>query len=458
MKKSTKYMITTAAATVMLLGCAGVSYAAGSNASNKTGWEEITVEEDRQQVKKWVYYQDGKMVKSDWVCSPASGLWYYMNSDGYMITDCWGDERKSDGYWFDANGVMATGWRLIDLDKDEEESYYGPGSSSSEDEKGYFYFNSSGKVCDGWLNLNGTYYYLNDGYVDGYEDYQMVYGQVEIDDKEYYFGESTDGSMKKGIVKITEKQESNFPGASSTESYQLYDDKGAKVTEGWGKYNGEWYYVNDKGELVTDGFLYLDSDDDMVDSAENAKNVYYMDEKGVMMKGGWLELGEEKEVSPGEIRGKSYYYFKSSGVMQTGWLRDGKTYYYLSETETDGYSVGEMVTGLWEINGKSYFFAKDGKMSSSSWESVEDDTGEERTIYLDANGALLKADKGDGYALYTISKKYYFFDEDGYLADEKGTVFVQSGSKWVIKSELELADDEVYYKLKSKGVAEKKRR
>ena len=295
MKRKVKYILTTVAAFVMMIGSLNVTHAVNVNTA-KTGWEEVTVNRE----KEWVYWKNGKMVKSDWVCSPASGLWYYMDEDGYMLSNCWGHDKNSEGYWFDASGVMATGWRLIDLEDEDEDYSYGPGSAANKDNKGYFYFNSSGMVYEGWLNLNGTYYFMNDGYVDGFEDYQMVYGIAEIDGDEYYFGEAADGSMKKGKVKVITEKDINTPGGSTTECYYLYQDNGVRVTEGWGKYDGTWYYISEKGEIATERFLYLNDDDEEVDE-KDAEAIYYMDKEG-KMKTGWLELGEEKEIRPGEIK------------------------------------------------------------------------------------------------------------------------------------------------------------
>lgn len=459
MKKRTKYLVTAAAAMAMLLGCASVSYASGTTTTRKTGWEEITV--DRE--KEWVYYKDGKMVKSDWVCSPASGIWYYMDSNGYMITDCWGSDRNSEGYWFDASGAMATGWRTIALEDDEDAGRYGPGSSS-QDEKGYFYFNSSGMVCEGWLNLNGTYYYLNDGYVDGFADYQMVYGLAEIDGEEYYFGEASDGSMKRGKVKVTTEENSNTPSSSSTDHYYLFQDNGIRVTDGWGRYNGTWYYLDDEGEIVTEGFLYLDKSDDMVDEDE-ADYVYYMDKNGVM-KTGWLEIGEEKEVRPGEVKAKSYYYFKSSGPMWTGWLNEGGTYYYLREEAENGYSKGELVTGLYTVDKDTYYFDKNGSMAASAWREVEDDHGEKHSIYLGTKGAMVRGTAPGSLAFQTVKGKTYFFDTDGYCIDTKNAIVVKKDDKYELYSrgngtEAELKADSsyaagtVYYVISSNGSAKK---
>lgn len=44
---------------------------------------------------------DGSYLISTWYQSPASGLWYYMGADGYMLTNT----ITPDGYAVNADGV-----------------------------------------------------------------------------------------------------------------------------------------------------------------------------------------------------------------------------------------------------------------------------------------------------------------------------------------------------------------
>lgn len=49
----------------------------------------------------WVQSTDGTYLINQWYRSPASGLWYYMGADGYMLTNT----VTPDGYTFNAEGV-----------------------------------------------------------------------------------------------------------------------------------------------------------------------------------------------------------------------------------------------------------------------------------------------------------------------------------------------------------------
>lgn len=58
-------------------------------ASNDKGW--------------WIQYNDGSYLTNAWYQSPASGLWYYMGADGYMLTNT----TTPDGYCVNVDGVWA---------------------------------------------------------------------------------------------------------------------------------------------------------------------------------------------------------------------------------------------------------------------------------------------------------------------------------------------------------------
>ena len=49
----------------------------------------------------WIEYADGSYLKDAWYQSPASGLWYYMGADGYMLTNA----TTPDGYTVNGDGV-----------------------------------------------------------------------------------------------------------------------------------------------------------------------------------------------------------------------------------------------------------------------------------------------------------------------------------------------------------------
>ena len=49
----------------------------------------------------WVERSDGSYLVNEWFQSSASGLWYYMGADGYMLTNT----TTPDGYFVNSDGV-----------------------------------------------------------------------------------------------------------------------------------------------------------------------------------------------------------------------------------------------------------------------------------------------------------------------------------------------------------------
>ena len=102
----------------------------------------------------WNYLNDDGTKRVGWVQSLSSKLWYYMNSDGVMVSNCWIKDNNK-WYHFNESGAMQTGWTYIDKD--------------------WYYLEQSGAMKTGWINDKGTWYYLcesgamlHNTFVDGY--------------------------------------------------------------------------------------------------------------------------------------------------------------------------------------------------------------------------------------------------------------------------------------------------
>ena len=124
-----------------------------------------------KQSGKWRYRENGKDVVG-W--KKVQGIWYYLDSDGYMATGWLLDKNK--WYYLKSNGEMAVGWL-----KDKEKWYY---------------LKSSGAMAVGWVKDKGEWYYLN---ADG----SMQLNWKEIDGRWYWFDAS--GKAAKGFQTINGK-------------------------------------------------------------------------------------------------------------------------------------------------------------------------------------------------------------------------------------------------------------
>ncbi len=86
MKRQLKTVVAFAAAAAMAMASVVTASAADWRQDTK-GW--------------WVENEDGSYLTNQWYQSPASGLWYYMGADGYILTNT----TTPDGYVVNADGV-----------------------------------------------------------------------------------------------------------------------------------------------------------------------------------------------------------------------------------------------------------------------------------------------------------------------------------------------------------------
>ncbi len=92
MKRQLKTVVAFAAATAMTMASV-ITASAATWKQDSIGW--------------WVENEDGSYLKNQWYQSPESGLWYYMGTDGYMLTNT----TTPDGYLVNADGV----WNQTDV-------------------------------------------------------------------------------------------------------------------------------------------------------------------------------------------------------------------------------------------------------------------------------------------------------------------------------------------------------
>lgn len=94
----------------------------------------------------WYYYDNGTIVKSEWQ-KDSHGKWFYLGSDGKMVTSKW-VKWKDEWYYLKDSGEMATNeWQ--------------------KDSKGWCYLGSDGKMLKGkWVRWKNNMYYLDgDGHM-----------------------------------------------------------------------------------------------------------------------------------------------------------------------------------------------------------------------------------------------------------------------------------------------------
>ena len=165
-----------------------------------------------------------------------------------------------------------------------------------------------------------------------------------------------------------------------TESGVTFKPQDGKIiTNQWINFKGKIYYLDSKGQRVTEWVLY------------RGKR-YYLTKYGVL-RFGWI--------------GKRYM-LKSTGAMAKGWQQiDGETYYFNSK--------GNRVTGWKKIKGSYYYFDPNGILQKNCWIRTSG-----HTYRLDTNGKRLISQ------WIRVKNKKYYLNEKGYRVT--GDVLIKG--KW----------------------------
>ena len=303
------------------------------------------------------YYIDNTFLVGE---KKIDGYWYYFNSDGIMATGWTVQDGKPDKqYYYDADGKVHYGW----LTQDDKTYYFHPvtGVMLKQCERKidnvYYYFNADGVMATGWTVQDGKpdkqYYYDADG--------KIHYGWLTVDGKTYYFHPVTGIMQKQCERKIDNKY--YYFNADGTMAIgwtvqegrpdkRYYYDVDGSMCYGEKKIDGHWYYFHPVTGVMMTGWV------------KHHNHMYYYNADGSMY------YGEKK------FNGHWYYFRDVTGIMATGWAKHhGHTYFYnddgtmyYGEKKINGCwyyfrdVTGIMATGWTVHHSKQYYYAEDGKM------------------------------------------------------------------------------------------------
>ena len=293
----------------------------------------------------------------------------YAIINGIVALDAWftsGDKY----YYYDKDGQKVTN-KMIPIDG-KYYAFHENGAAYANEFYDDMYFNQDReRVSNRLQEIGGKMYYLG---IDGRKEKNSQYpcnsemaliGSQQIDKKWYNFGD--DGRMIKNMMLTT---------ASGTE---YYDENGVKAIDREIKYNGQRYYFNQAGDLVTNQIV---------------KDKYYAKGDG--------SLAANEVVS---INGKQYYY------MEDGTRAKSNTAGYV--IEADGTLASGNKGGVFYLGGKPY-------------------TGEHSGNYY-TNGVIVKNRwEGD-----------YYLGSNGYPLTNQwvGDYYVGADGKYLRNTQIQLGND-----------------
>ena len=192
-----------------------------------------------------------------------------------------GFAHKDGKVYYVENGQLTKGWKSINAKSED---------SKEGTHKVWIYVSQTGEVQTGWVQDNGSWYYLSELTGEQKGIGLMQKGFLEVSGKWYYFDES--GAMKENQWFQTK------------EGWYYADKSGAVKVAEWFQVVGKWYYATGAGTIATNAWL--PSNDE----------VYHFNESGVMSENEWFEA-----------EGYWFYAGKSGAILRNTTTPDG---YYVN--------------------------------------------------------------------------------------------------------------------------------
>ena len=445
MRKQTKLVAVLSAAALLAMGASMTSFAAG--------WE-------KDDAGVWHYYDsDDEMVTGEW--KKDGGKWFYLDDDGNMLTDSWVD----DDYYVAEDGHMLTNeWKKTVSDDDQDDP--------DEDGESWYYFGSKGKkTTSDDKKINGKTYFFD-------EDGKMQYGwYADSNNNVYYLGEEDDGARTNSSwlwLAAPDSEDDDEKDAADAVSHDSQNDDPCDE-EGWywfgsdgkmykdakqKKINGKYYYFNNHGQMLYEWINGVKAnvasnaklDSDSIEAT--ASEVRYMNvvEEG-WRADGWYQIDGADALKAGDDT--DWYYFKDGkakkaddGEKNNTDLTDDGAKVYTKKIKINGKNfcfneIGQMQTGLQMIDKKFYYFDNDGYMKTGKIANVEEEDDNYTYYFETKNGKNGQGYTGEksGY-LYWNGKRLeadddyriYVVDKKYYLVNNKGKLQKSTSKEYDVEN------------------------
>ena len=190
--------------------------------------------------------------------------------------------HKDGKVYYVENGQLTKGWKSINAKSED---------SKEGTHKVWIYVSQTGEVQTGWVQDNGSWYYLSELTGEQKGIGLMQKGFLEVSGKWYYFDES--GAMKENQWLQTK------------EGWYYADKSGALKVDEWFQVGNKWYVASGKGTILTNVFITYQDE------------VYHFNASGEMSENEWFE-----------VNGGWFYASKSGAILRNTTTPDG---YYVNE-------------------------------------------------------------------------------------------------------------------------------
>ena len=212
---------------------------------------------------------------------------------------------------------------------------------------------------------------------------------------------------------------------NSTGEWQWLDNDGNAVTDTWKSANGNWFYLGSDGNMVTDSLI--------EDTKESKTRYYYVDQYGAMVTNTWKAVAMDSDYNTDIDAEYWWYYFGS----------DGKA--YTTDADKD-----LTKTRIKTINGLKYAFDEEGHMLygwiDKTTKDQQDDNKQAWTTSQYYFNGWNDGHMATGWQKLTVEnndgdeKNYWFyFGNDGVKVADKTKKI--DGKKYHFKAEGNMVDD-----------------
>lgn len=193
-----------------------------------------------------------------------------------------GFAHKDGKVYYVENGQLTKGWKSINAKSED---------SNEGTHKVWIYVSQTGEVQTGWVQDNGSWYYLSELTGEQKGIGLMQKGFLEVSGKWYYFDES--GAMKANQW------------FQQKDGWYYADKSGAVKVDEWFQVGNKWYVASGKGTILTNVFITYQDE------------VYHFNASGEMSENEWFEANSGW-----------FYASKSGAILRNTTTPDG---YYVNE-------------------------------------------------------------------------------------------------------------------------------